>query len=231
MISSPVSQRPGFKWNSKKHTNIRGSKAGENQPPGRAHHTPAAMQRENQGSSQHWKLGLGRHGDCSKIERPCSDFGAAGVDVCFQVFPWLLWLEVLAIVNGPGGGRELYLPVFLACPWWLEQSRGSWTGFLLKKRLADYPNHFAGWTLKLGNYLLSHDICEMQPFPSETISMFATQATEVTPRKKWERVTIIRSDFGWCLLLHPPFPTIRVFIVWFRDHLHEIQGCRGLLNG
>ena len=36
----PISQNPDFKWNSKKHASIGGSKARENQPCAQPHHTP-----------------------------------------------------------------------------------------------------------------------------------------------------------------------------------------------
>lgn len=52
------------------------------------------------------------------MESPCSDLVAAGVGVSFQVFPWLLWLEVLTIMKalgvGSGGRGGLYWLVFLA---------------------------------------------------------------------------------------------------------------------
>lgn len=46
-----------------------------------------------------------------QYEGACSDFGAAGVAVCYQVFPGLLWLKVLDIVNASRG----WLRIILAC--------------------------------------------------------------------------------------------------------------------
>lgn len=177
------------------------------------------------------------------MESPCSDLVAAGVGVSFQVFPWLLWLEVLTIMKalgvGSGGRRGLYWLVFLAHHRGLEWSKKSWTGFLLNKRPADmechrvssdYPDCFCGvnhhswwlftnpWHLWNATFLfwIHKHVCH----PSQRGPSWKEMST-CSDHQQWLwPVSVIASIFS----------TIRVLVLQFRDHPHAKYGCLGLLR-